>query len=251
MADGENAGPVETESLAGQAALQAYARMRSVNDDEQRSFEPSRCIERLVLQVLGGWSNLVSTVNRARWHAAGPDAPWVQEVKLPKAVRELAEGARVRWPHDDFAAAADHAGDVRHTLAHMLFIRSISGESPNQVLCFVRLGLPGQPRMVNGSPAELEWRDDQSSSQTIHEARITEGELRQALIEIRWMWESVRALSRLHDQLAECADLADDYELKLYPNGGWWIPWAPADWFNGSHTPTIGDVRLPADVESS
>lgn len=251
MADGENAEPVETASLAGQAALQAYARMRSVSDDEQRSFEPSRRIERLVLQVLGGWSNLIATVNLARWHAAGPDAEWVHEAKLPKAVRELAEGARVRWPHDDFAAAADHAGEVRHTLAHMLFIRSISGETPDQVLCFVRLGLPGQPRTVNGSPAELEWRDDQWSSQTIHESRITEGELRQALVEIRWMWESVRALLRLRDQFAEYSDLADDHQLTLYPNGGWWIPWAPADWFNGNHTPTVGDVRLPAAAETS
>lgn len=250
MAGGENTGPVEPDSLAAEAALQTYARIRSVNDDEQRSFEPSRCMDRLVLQILGGWSNLVATVNRVRWEAAGPDAPWVQEEKLPKAVRRLAEDARIRWPHDHFAAAAKHAGDVRHTLAHMLFIRSISGESPNQVLRFVRLGLPGQPRIIDGSPAELKWRD-QWPWQTLHEARITEGELRRALMEIRWMWESVRALSRLRDQLAESADLTDDYELDLYPNGGWWIPWAPADWFDGNHTPTVGDIRVPADGEAS
>jgi hypothetical protein len=187
---------------------------------------------------------VIAEVNFARFNATGPAAEWVRENKLVKAVRELAEDSRVKWPHDDFAAAADHAGNVRHQLAHMLFIREIVGDSPNQILRFVRLGAPGQPRTVKGAPAELEWRDEQWSQQTIHQAELTESELRQALAEIKWMWESVRALSRLGGMLADRTDLPDDHEITLYPFGGWWIPWAPEDWFNGSHTPTVGDIRL-------
>ena len=241
----------DNEGVEGEAAaLQAYARIQSVQEAERRSFEPSRLIERLVLQILGGWSNVIAEVNFARYHAAGSDAEWVQESKLVKAVRELAENFRVRWQHDDFAAAADHAGNVRHQLAHMMFIREIVGDSPNQILRFVRLGEPGRPGMGKGVPTELKWRDEQWSQQTIHQAELAEGELRQALAEIKWMWESVRALSRLSGMLADGPDLPDDHEISLYPYGGWWIPWAPEDWFNGNHTPTVGDIRLPAPTDA-
>lgn len=246
----------DSRSVGGDAAtpqstaFHAYNRIQAVNDAERRSFEPSRLIERLVLQILGGWSNVIAEVNFARFNAIGPDSEWVQENKLVKAVRELAEDSRVRWPHDDFAAAAGHAGNVRHQLAHMLFIKEIVGDSPDQILRFVRLGEPGQPRTVKGVPTELTWRDEQWSQQTIHQAELTEGELRLALAEIKWMWESVRALSRLRDMLAEGPDLSDDHPIALYPNGGWWIPWASEDWFNGNHTPTVGDIRLPASSGS-
>ncbi|MDO3012711.1 hypothetical protein P5V34_01790 [Mycobacteroides abscessus subsp. abscessus] len=241
---------VAGDNAAQNAALRAYTRIQSVNDSERRSFEPSRLIERLVLQLLGGWSNVIAEVNFARFNANGPDSEWVQENKLMKAVRELAEDSRVRWPHDDFAAAADHAGNVRHQLAHMLFIKEIVGDSPDQILRFVRLGEPGQPRTVKGAPTELKWRDEQWSQQTIHQAELTEGGLRLALAEIKWMWESVRALSRLRDMLAEHPDLPDHHPITLYPWGGWWIPWASEDWFNGNHTPTVGDIRVSAPAES-
>ena len=132
--------PVAGDTAAQNAALRAHTRIESVNDSERRSFEPSRLIERLVLQILGGWSNVIAEVNFARFNANGPDSGWVQENKLVKAVREFAEDSRVRWPHDDFAGAANHAGNVRHQLAHMLFIKEIVGGSPDQNLRFVRLG---------------------------------------------------------------------------------------------------------------
>lgn len=242
----DNGGPVPSgDAIAAQnAALSAYARIRSVKEAERRSFEPSRLIERLVLQILGGWSNVAAEVNFARFNAIGPDSDWEQESKLVKAVREFAEDSRVRWPHDDFAAAADHAGNVRHQLAHMLFITEIVGDSPDQILRFMRLGEPGRPRTVKGAPAELKWRDEQWSQQTTHQAELNESELQRALAEIRWMWESVRALSRLRDMLTEHHDLPDHHPITLYPWGGWWIPWAPEEWFNGSHAPTVGDIRL-------
>ena len=229
---------------AENAAIGAYTRIQSVNDAERRSFEPSRLIERLVLQVLGGWSNVIAEVNFARFNANGPDSEWVRENKLVKAVRELAEDSHVRWPHDDFSAAAGHAGSVRHQLAHMLFIKEIVGDSPDQVVRFVRLGEPGQPRTVKGVPTELQWRDEQWSQQTIHQAELAEVQLRLALAEIKWMWESVRALSPLREMLAEHLELPDDHPITLYPSGGWWIPWVPEAWFNGNHPPTVGDIRL-------
>lgn len=93
-------------ATAENAASDAYARIQSVKDAERRSFEPSRLLERLVLQILGGWSNVIAEVNFARFSAAGRDSEWGAESKLVKAVRELAEDSRVRWPHDNFTAAA-------------------------------------------------------------------------------------------------------------------------------------------------
>jgi hypothetical protein len=250
MANAQNNNPAEGKVAREDANLRAYARIRSVQDAERHSFEPSGTIERLVLQILGGWSNVTAQVNFARFSAAGQDAEWVQISKLVKAVRELAEDSKVRWPHGDFSNAADHAGSVRHSLAHTLYVTQIVGETPRQVLRFVRLGEPGQPRTVNGVPGELKWRDAMWSSQTIHHAIFTEAELRRALAEIRWMWESVRALSRLRGMLAEHPDLPDDHAITLYPPGPWWIPWAPEDWFNGNRSPTIGDIRLPASPQA-
>jgi hypothetical protein len=45
--------PTRGESVAAEIpVLSAYARIQSVNDDERHNFEPSRLIERLVLQIL-------------------------------------------------------------------------------------------------------------------------------------------------------------------------------------------------------
>ena len=226
-------------------ALRAFARIKAVRDAERRSFEPSRMIERLILQVLGGWSNFTSAVNFARYSAAGQERQSVPEAKIAKALRELAEDSGVRWPHQEFSSAVDHAGTIRHSLAHMLYITEIDDEAPDRVLRFVRLGEPGKPRTTKGVPSELRWRDEIWSSQSIHQAEFSEQELRRALAELKWMWESVRALSRLGGMLADHPELPDDHEITLYPSGPWWIPWAPEDWFNGNHAPTIGDVRLP------
>jgi hypothetical protein len=88
-------------------ALRFYTRAQAVNEAERRSFVPSRMIERLVVQILGCWSKLLAEVNSSRHHAAGQGTVWAEEKKLAKAVRELAENSRVRWPHDKFATAAD------------------------------------------------------------------------------------------------------------------------------------------------
>lgn len=63
------------------------------------------------------------------------------------------------------------------------------------------------------------------------------------------MWESVRVLSRVRDMLAHSPDLSGDHPISLYPSGGWWIPWAPEEWFYGSHLLTVGDIRLPAPTQ--
>lgn len=149
MADNEG---VEREA----AALQAYARIQSVQEAERRSFEPARLIERLVLQILGGWSNVIAESNFARYNAAGSDAEWAQESKLVMAVRELAENFRVRWPHDDFAAAADHAGNVRHQLAHMMFIKEIAGDSPTRFCVSCGSVSRGAATVGQGSPSRVE-----------------------------------------------------------------------------------------------
>lgn len=50
--------------------------------------------------------------------------------------------------------------------------------------------------------------------------------------------------------LTDGPDLLNDHETTLYPYGGWWIPWAPEDGLDGNHTPTVGDIRLPAPPDA-
>jgi hypothetical protein len=220
----------------------AYARIQANLEAERRSFVPSSVMERLVLQVLGCWANMLAEVNASRFSAAGPGADWVDESKLTKSVRVLAEESRVRWPQDQFANTADHAGAIRHSMAHMLYINDITGDWPKRTLVFTRLGLPGQPRKIKGRPAELSWRDSEWSQQTVRQDAIAEGDLRTAVAEIKWMYDCVRAIARLRSMLAAQPELDVDHEVVLYPNGGWWIPWIDTDPLSET-TMRIGDIR--------
>lgn len=66
------------------------------------AFTPSPVIERLVLQVIGGWELLKAEVNFHSFTAAGFGADWNSE-NSAKAMREIAEARRVSHPHQEFA----------------------------------------------------------------------------------------------------------------------------------------------------
>ena len=57
--------------------MAAYRRLKKIQDVERQAFYPSSILERLVLQVMGGWENLKTEVNLSRFTAAGPAADWV------------------------------------------------------------------------------------------------------------------------------------------------------------------------------
>jgi hypothetical protein len=194
--------------------------------------------------VIGGWENLIGYVNFTRFHAAGHGADPLDEEKLPKAMREVANAARVRWPHAGWAAACTKAKMARHTVAHMLYILSITGEFPNRTMTIVRLGAPGgSHKGADGNPAELSWRDETWSMQTRHTAQIQEQALIEALEGMKWMKDCCRGLLRIRDILAEeNADLPDHKVIDAFMwQVNWWLP----EWGNPKTTPlTVGHIRL-------
>ena len=124
---------------------QTYAAVEAQREAEARAFRPAETPEALILRVIGGWTNLLGEVNFTRFHVAGYSAGPLKEDKLPKVMRKVADAARVRWPHQQWAAAAAKAELARHELAHMLYIFSVTGEMPDRTINVVRLGEPGGP----------------------------------------------------------------------------------------------------------
>jgi hypothetical protein len=175
---------------------QTRAAVEARREAEARAFGPAETPEALILRVIGGWQNLLAEVNFARFHAAGLGAAPPKQEELAKAMRELAEAARVRWPHQQWSAMAAKAKLARHELAHMLYIFSVEGEMPDRTINIVRLGEPGSPRKApDGTPGELSWRDESWSAQMRHMAPIREQNLIEALQGIKWMIDCCRGSS--------------------------------------------------------
>ena len=85
---------------------------------DEDAFDPSAVVERLVLQVIGGWEQVRAQVNFNSFTDAGPDAEWAGARKLAKAMREMAIKARVRHPHDEWSTAVNEVNSVRRKFAH-------------------------------------------------------------------------------------------------------------------------------------
>jgi hypothetical protein len=220
----------------------AFRRLQQIRDVEQAAFIPSSVIERLVLQVMGGWENVISEVNFHRFAAASADGDWVDETRLAKAIRELAEESNVRWPHDQWSKVAHHAGNVRKRLAHMLYIDSTTGEYPNRTLTFIRQGKPADSyRSPKGAPpAGLSWRDRNWCQQTRHKDSITEQELRGTLDDLRWMILCCRLMMRYRDIFHAVPDIPDDHVFTA-TRPPWWLP----EWGDPATTDvTVGHIRI-------
>ena len=159
-------------------------------------------------------------------------------------MREVADAARVRWPHQQWSAVAARAKLARHELAHMLYIFSVTGDMPDRTINIVRLGEPGSPRKnPDGTPGELSWRDETWSTRTRHMAPIREQALIEALQGIKWMIDCCRGLLRIRDIIAEeNADLPDDKVIGAFM---WQVNWWRPEWGDPETTPlTVGHVRL-------
>ena len=179
-------------------------------------------IEALVLQVLGGWEQLKAAVNMYQFLEAGPGAEWPGQENLPAAMNKLAKEYRIRWPHDRFAAAVDHADKIRQRLAHLFYVSGVVGdEPPNRTLYFTRLGKAGDSFKAKKGGLGLEWKDEEWAQQHRHEDSITERELRETLAELKWLIDWCRALKRLAGILDNSPDLPDDHPINT---SGWWIP---------------------------
>jgi hypothetical protein len=97
----------------GEHPTAAFKRLDSVRRRlDEDAFEPSPVIERLVLQVIGGWELVKAEIYFHSFAAAGFGAEWSSE-KIVKAMKKIATAAHVRYPHEQFAAAANDANDVR------------------------------------------------------------------------------------------------------------------------------------------
>ncbi|WP_328711626.1 hypothetical protein [Nocardia salmonicida] len=214
------------ESPLSEQADQIWARTKEIQAKANAAWQPVRSIEGLALQTIGCWQLVVSEVNFVAFHAAGSEGPFEPERKLPSTIRGIADRYRIRWPHDEWSSAADEVGKIRHKIAHFLYVDSIVGERPHRTLKFVRLGEPGAKRIIDGQPAELDWRDETWSTQTRHVDTLTEDALRNAIYGMRWMWDCCRALNRLNyimntlePPLNESATI-QEHELDILP---WWF----------------------------
>lgn len=154
------------------------AHFKRIQRFEEEAFIPSRTIERLILQVLGGWSNLVETVRWQRFHIAGVEKK--DEIvhpnadQLGKLLKNIARDSHVRVPGSDFKAAATMIREVRNDLAHMLYLQEVAGAAPHRTVTYVRV-------------ENLEFRDDVWSAQNRREVTVTEDQLRDALDATRWL----------------------------------------------------------------
>jgi hypothetical protein len=208
------------------AAVYRHYRERQLA--EECAWRPTATsMEALVLKVLGGWEMLKADVNWAYFHSVGRGGPPAKSKQLPGTIRQVAEKYNVRWPHEDWSATHAEAGKVRQKLAHLLYVYKVDNESspPNRKLAFVRLGAPGQPRIVDRRPGELSFRDDVWSQRLEHIDAVTEKELADALQAIKWLKDCVHFLRRLGDLLSGDDPWPDDYELPEWERDllVWWF----------------------------
>lgn len=223
---------------------QRHAAIDEYRQAEQRAFEPAESAEALILRVIGGWEVLLARVNFTRFHAAGYGASPLEKQELAKAMREVADSARIRWPHQQWSATAAKAKLARNELAHMLYVFSVTGDMPDRTINVLRLGEAGAPRKTpDGNPGELSWREKAWSMQARHIAPISEQVLVEALQGMKWMIDCCRGLLRLRDILAEAdADLPDDKVIDPFLwQVNWWLP----EWGDPKTTPlTVAHVRM-------
>ncbi|QII09248.1 hypothetical protein BH93_27120 (plasmid) [Rhodococcoides fascians A25f] len=196
---------------------------------ENEAFIPSWTIERLIIQVLGGWSNLVEQVRWHRYHAAGienqnefvhPNAD-----QLGKTMKNIARDAGIRAPGAEMKSAAVMVRDVRNDLAHMVYLEEIDGEPPHRTVNYVR---------VDG----MEFADKKWSAQKRRRVTVTEDKLREALAATKWLMDCVRALEHVGQILDKYPDYAP------MPGGVKYLPWWFDDWGDrGTVELTVGEMR--------
>ncbi len=97
------------------AAFNRLDKVRRRLDED--AFTPSPVIERLVLQVIGGWELVKAEISFHGFATAGFGAEWSPENNAAQALQKIATALRVRHPHEDFDAAAKEANDVRRRFA--------------------------------------------------------------------------------------------------------------------------------------
>ncbi|WP_280453286.1 hypothetical protein [Nocardia cyriacigeorgica] len=150
---------------------------------------------------------VMSEVNTIYFRAAGPGAPALVKTELPAKIRKASEILGVRWPHDEWSAAADRTSKTRHKLAHLLSIDSIDGHRPHR-MTIGRMGAPGEPhKAADRQPRGLTWRyipdPDKDpngvpwSQMTMQLDTVTEDEMADALGAMRWMRDCCRSLDYL------------------------------------------------------
>jgi hypothetical protein len=238
--------------LAREAA-DIYSRVREDQAIEDRAWEPwASSMEASVLKVLGGWETLKGDVNWAYYHSAGRGALPLKRPELPAKINRVAASYNVRWPHDDWSAACDKANKMRQKLAHLLHVYTVDNDSPppNRKLAFVRMGRPGERRLVDGQPSELSFRDDVWSQQTRHLDTVTEKELADTLLTIKWMKDCCHFLQRLGDLLNRDDPWPDDYALPGWERDllVWWFD----DWGDfKTATVTAGQLRVTPRGDST
>ncbi|WP_124390525.1 hypothetical protein [Rhodococcus wratislaviensis] len=172
---------------------------------------PSPMIERLVLQIIGGWSTLVEEVRFLRYNVANdPDGkePHPNADNLHRNIRKLGLLANLRLPGDNVTAACQFVRQMRNDLAHMLYIDSITGDEPNRRLAFLRSG-------------EMSYSGNGWVQHERKRVEVTEEDLRKALSEIKWLMDCCFAIRKVGWGISRYEeDEPIDFLHRLLP---WWF----------------------------
>lgn len=195
------------------------------------AMEPSSNIERLMLQILGGWSRVAEDVVFLR-HIVRDDAlavpPRTDAGRLANHFKMLGRELGVRIPDkSEFTRRCKPTGAIRNNLGHMLYIKSITGSEPNRS---VEILTAGEMNLD-----EANWAKRENPTVT-----ITEYELKNALADLKWLSACIFAIRKIGVEWQDRPDESSVAHLRGI------IPWTFDDW-----DPTVlkmRDLRADKDV---
>ncbi|MFT4043817.1 MAG: hypothetical protein QM673_11715 [Gordonia sp. (in: high G+C Gram-positive bacteria)] len=154
----------DTDDTAPNNAIPRPADMLRRIEDNQRVADewldaPSNDIYRLLWQVCGAWETVIEEVRFFRYvieENPPTEPPFVHPSggTVAKDLRRIAKWLNLRLPSEtEWSRECKRAKVMRDDLGHMLHFRSVTGESPNQVVTLLRVPFcePNEMRVEKGS----------------------------------------------------------------------------------------------------
>lgn len=220
--------------------------------------EPSTDVYRLLWQVCGAWETVIEEVRFFQYVIAEnpptePPFVYPDGGTVAKDLRRIARWLNLRLPSEtEWTTECKRAKAMRDDLGHMLHFRSVTGESPNQVVTLLRVPFwePDEMRVEKGSVGRWDHESqtyvpERETGWAFHNRKtvtITEAEAREVLAGLRYVKACIFALRKFGMQFAVWGDSKDiEYVLRILP---WWLDdWGPRPGEDGWTVPTMRQLR--------